>query len=32
MIDGRNYFNQTIKNDLRTYGHIRNIATGKGDD
>ena len=32
MIDGRNFFDQTIKNNLRTYDNIRKIATGQGDD
>ena len=32
MIDGRNFFDKTIKNDLRTYGNIRKIATGQSDD
>ena len=32
MIDGRNFFDQPIKNDLKTYDNIRKIATGQGDD
>ena len=32
MIDGRNFFKQTINNDLRTYDNIQKIATGQGDD
>ena len=32
MIDGRNFFNQTIKNDFRTYDIIQKIATDQGDD
>ena len=32
MIDGRNFFDQPVKNDLRTYDNIRKIATGLGDD
>ena len=32
MIDGRNFFDQLIKNDLKTYDNIRKIATGQGDD
>ena len=28
MIDGRNFFDQTIKNNLKTYDNIRKIATG----
>ena len=31
MIDGRNLFDQTEKNNLRTY-NIYKIATGQGDD
>ena len=32
LIDGRNFFDQPIKNDLKTYDNIRKIATGQGDD
>ena len=32
MIDGRNSFDQPIKNYLRTYNNIKKIATGPGDD
>ena len=32
MIDGRNFFDQLTKNLLKTYGNIRKIATGQGDD
>ena len=32
MIDGRNLFDKTIKNDLKTDNNIRKIATGQGDD
>ena len=32
IIDGRNVFDQTVKNNLRTYDNIRKIATGQGDD
>ena len=32
VIDGRNLFDQLIKNDLKTYDNIRKIATGEGDD
>ena len=32
MIDGRNFFNQPINNGIKTYGKIRKIATGQGDD
>ena len=31
-IDGRNVFDQPVKNDLRIYKNIRKIATGQGDD
>ena len=32
MIDGRNFFDQTVKNNLRTYDNIRKIAAGQDDD
>ena len=32
MIDGKNFFDQPVKSDLRTYDKIQNIATGQGDD
>ena len=32
MIDGKNFFNQPINSDLKTYENIRKIATGQGDD
>ena len=31
MIDGRNFFNQPVQNDLKIYDDIRKIATGQGD-
>ena len=31
MINGRNFFDQPIKNDLKTYDQIRKTATGQGD-
>ena len=31
MIDERNFFDQAIKNDLKTYENIRKIKTGQGD-
>ena len=31
MINGRSFFDQQIKNDLKTYHNIRKIATGQGD-
>ena len=32
IIDAKNFFNQPIKNDFKTQGNIRKIATGQGDD
>ena len=32
MIDGTNFFDQSIKNDLKTYDNIRKISTSQGDD
>ena len=32
MIDGKNVFDQPVKNNLRAYENIRKIATGQGDD
>ena len=32
MIVERNFFDQTVKKKLRTYGNIRKIATGQGND
>ena len=32
MVDGRSSFDQSIKNDLKTYDNISKIATGQGDD
>ena len=32
MIDGKNFFDQPVKNDKITYENIRKIATGQGDD
>ena len=32
MIDGKNFFDQPVKNDQRTYGDIKKIATVQGDD
>ena len=31
MIDGKNVFDQPVKNDIRTYDSIRKIETGEGD-
>ena len=32
MINGQKFFNQPVKNDLRTYDNIQKVATGQGDD
>ena len=32
MIDGKNVFDQPVKNNKVTYENIRKIATGQGDD
>ena len=32
MIDGKNFFDQPIKNDLKAYDNIRKISAGQGDD
>ena len=32
LIDGKNFFDQPIKNNKVTYENIRKIATGQGDD
>ena len=32
MIDGKNLFDQPIKNDQRTYDNVRKISTGQGND
>ena len=31
VINGRNFFDQPIKSDLKAYDNIRKIATGQGD-
>ena len=31
MIDGKNFFDQPINSNLKTYENIRKIATGQGD-
>ena len=31
-IDGKNFFDQPVKSDMRTYNNIRKIARGEGDD
>ena len=32
MIDGKNFLDQPINSNFKTYENIRNIATGQGDD
>ena len=32
IIDGGNFFDQPIKNGLKTYDNIKKIVTGQGDD
>ena len=32
MIDGKNFFDQRVKNYLKTFDNIRKIATGQSDD
>ena len=32
MIDGKNFFDQPVRNNLRKYGNIRKITIGQGDD
>ena len=32
MINGRNFFDQPVKNYIRTCDNIRKITTGQGDD
>ena len=32
MLDGRNFFDQPIGNDLKIYDNIRKTATGQGDN
>ena len=32
MIDGQNFFDQAVKNDMRTYDNIRKTATDQKDD
>ena len=32
VIDGRNFYDQPVKNNVITYDNIRKIATGQGDD
>ena len=32
MIDGQNFFDQSVKNNFRTYDSSWKITTGQGDD
>ena len=32
MIDRKNFFDQPINSNIKTYENIRKIATGQGDD
>ena len=32
MTDGQNVFDKPVKNNIRTYGNIRKVFTGQGDD
>ena len=32
MIDGQNFFDQSVKGNLRIYDNIKKITTGRGDD
>ena len=32
MIHGKNFFDQLVKNNIRTYDNIWKISTGQGDD
>ena len=32
MTYGKNFFDQPVKNDRRTYDNIKKLATGQGDD
>ena len=32
MINGQNFFDQLVKNDLITYDNIKKSAVGQGDD
>ena len=32
MINGKNFFDQSVKNNKVTYENIRKMATGQGDD
>ena len=32
MIDGKNFFDQPVNSNIKTYENILKIATGQGDD
>ena len=32
VVDGRNFFDKPIRNDLKTFNNIKKIPTGEGDD
>ena len=32
LIDGRNFYDQTISDELRKYDEVKTIMTGKGED
>ena len=32
MIDGQNFFDHPVKNDLRTYDNVQKIVIGQADD
>lgn len=32
MIDGRNVFDQPVKDDIKSFENISKITTGQGDD
>ena len=32
MIDGQKFFDQSVKNDLRTYDNVQKITISQGDD
>ena len=32
MIDGRNFYDQPVNDQIKTYDEVRKTATGKGDD
>ena len=32
MIDGKYFFDQPVKNNVKTYDNIRKVLSGQGDD